>query len=52
METIMPANLDSFFWSNSGSEAVDNAIKLARTATKRPNIVSFTGALRRPTQNH
>lgn len=29
---------------NSGSEAVDNAVKIARSATSRPNVIAFTGA--------
>jgi 4-aminobutyrate aminotransferase len=32
------------FLSNSGTEAVEGAIKLARYATKRPYIVAFLGA--------
>ena len=38
---IAPEGLSSFFFANSGSEAVDNAVKLARAATKRPNIICF-----------
>ncbi len=30
--------------TNSGAEAVENAIKIARMATKRPGILCFTGA--------
>src|SRR2546426_10567988 len=33
------------FLSNSGTEAVDGAIKLARHSTGRPAIVAFTGAV-------
>ena len=32
------------FLGNSGTEAVEAAIKLARHATGRPNIIAFTGA--------
>ena len=32
------------FLSNSGSEAVDGAIKLARYHTHRPNLIAFRGA--------
>src|SRR3989449_2926985 len=32
------------FLSNSGTEAVEGAIKLARHSTGRPAIVAFTGA--------
>ena len=36
-------SLDSFFFWNSGSEAVEAAIKLARTATGRQNIITMQG---------
>lgn len=39
--TIMPNDLDTFFYVNSGSEATDNSIKIARHYTKKPNIISF-----------
>jgi 4-aminobutyrate aminotransferase len=32
------------FLSNSGAEAVEGALKLARYATKRPYLISFHGA--------
>ena len=38
---IAPEGLSSFFFASSGSEVVDNAVKLARAATKRPNIICF-----------
>lgn len=40
---IMPGNLDNFFFANSGTEAIEGAIKLAKYVTKRPYVVSFTG---------
>ncbi|RNI20842.1 aspartate aminotransferase family protein [Flexivirga caeni] len=40
---VLPAGLDSVFYANSGSEAVEAAIRLARMATGRPNIVVFQG---------
>ncbi|KAI8364777.1 pyridoxal phosphate-dependent transferase [Radiomyces spectabilis] len=41
----MPApELDTFFFWNSGSEAVEAAIKVARHATKRQNIIVFQGS--------
>jgi 4-aminobutyrate aminotransferase len=42
--TIMPAGLDSFFFSNSGAEIIEGAVKLARAATKRPNVIVFQGS--------
>lgn len=41
--TVVPAPLDMFFFSNSGAEAIEAAVKLARAATGRPNIISFVG---------
>lgn len=32
------------FFASTGAEAVENAIKIARSYTKRPGIIAFTGA--------
>jgi len=40
---VLPAGLDRLFFTNSGSEAVEAAVRLARQATGRPNIVAFHG---------
>ncbi|TAL38748.1 MAG: aspartate aminotransferase family protein [Spirochaetes bacterium] len=40
MKEILPANLDRVFFQNSGAEANDAAIKLARKASGRPTIIS------------
>jgi acetylornithine/LysW-gamma-L-lysine aminotransferase len=37
---ILPAALDRFFLCNSGTEAVEGALKFARAATKRTGIVA------------
>ncbi len=41
--TVLPDGLDTLFFANSGSEAVEAALRLARQATGRPNIVVFQG---------
>jgi 4-aminobutyrate aminotransferase len=41
---ITPAGLDSVFLANSGAEAVEGAIKLARYVTNRPGTIIFKGS--------
>lgn len=43
LPAVMPKGLDAFFFGNSGAEAVEGAIKLARHATGRPGIIAFLG---------
>ncbi|MBI5560910.1 MAG: aspartate aminotransferase family protein [Deltaproteobacteria bacterium] len=38
-----PEGIEMFFFSNSGAEAVEGAIKLARFYTKRQGVIAFTG---------
>jgi 4-aminobutyrate aminotransferase len=40
----MPEGLDAVFLSNSGTEAIEGALKLARRVIGRPAIVGFSGA--------
>ena len=40
----LPASLDQIYWGNSGAEAVDGALKLAKRATGRSEIISFVGS--------
>jgi 4-aminobutyrate aminotransferase len=41
---IAPGKLDSVFLANSGAEAVEGAIKMARYVTGRPAIINFKGS--------
>jgi 4-aminobutyrate aminotransferase len=41
---VTPGGADMFFFGNSGSEAVDGAIKLARHVTGRPGLIAFLGS--------
>ncbi|WP_221567843.1 aspartate aminotransferase family protein [Alkalihalobacillus sp. TS-13] len=40
---IAPGDIDCFFFGNSGTEAVEGALKLAKHVTKRPYVLSFRG---------
>jgi 4-aminobutyrate aminotransferase len=44
LRQVLPASLDTFFFSNSGAEIIEAAVKLAKHATRRPNIVVFSGS--------
>lgn len=41
---VVPAHLDRFFFSGSGAEAVEAAVKLAKHATGRQNVVVMQGS--------
>ncbi|HJR82133.1 MAG TPA: aminotransferase class III-fold pyridoxal phosphate-dependent enzyme [Anaerolineales bacterium] len=44
LRKIVPASIDGFFFSNSGAEAIEGAIKLARVATGKQNLIVFSGS--------
>lgn len=44
LSEVLPTGLDSVFYLNSGSEAVEAAVRLARHATGRQNVVVFQGS--------
>jgi 4-aminobutyrate aminotransferase len=41
---LCPGPIDTFFFANSGAEATEGAVKLAKQVTGRPNVVVFTGS--------
>ncbi len=41
---ITPPTIDTFFFANSGAEITEAAVKLAKQATKRPNVIVFAGS--------
>lgn len=43
LREVVPPGIDAFFFANSGAEAVEAALKLARQATGRPNVIVFQG---------
>jgi len=44
LKSIVNPAMDSFFFTNSGAEAVEGALKLARQVTGRTNIIVFQGS--------
>lgn len=44
LRKIVPPAIDSFFFANSGAEALENAIKIAKVATGRQNVIVFSGS--------
>ena len=43
MLTILPPGLDQFYWQNSGGEAVDKALKIAKAYTAQKGVIAFHG---------
>lgn len=50
LTSLLPANLDCVYLVNSGSEAIEGAMKLAKRITHRPNVCSFKNAYHGGTQ--
>ncbi len=44
LRTVVPPSIDGFFFSNSGAEAVEGAVKLARQVTGKQNVIVFSGS--------
>ena len=44
LKKIVPVGLDKFFFANSGAEAVEAAVKLAKQTTGRSNVIVFQGS--------
>jgi 4-aminobutyrate aminotransferase len=44
LRKIVPSNIDGFFFSNSGAEAVEGALKLARNVTGKNSVIVFSGS--------
>jgi len=44
LNAVTPPPIDTFFFSNSGAEAVEASVKLARQATGKRNIIVFQGS--------
>ena len=41
---LAPEGIDTFFFANSGAEATEGAVKLAKQATGKPNVIVFSGS--------
>lgn len=50
LSRLLPSPLDVVYYTNSGAEAVDGAIKLAKLATGRPDVVACRYAYHGSTQ--
>ena len=43
IQSMMPAGLNYFYWQNSGGEAVDKALKMAKAYTGHKGVVAMKG---------
>ena len=50
LTSLLPENLQSVYFTNSGAEATEGAMKLAKRVTGRTKIVAFEGAYHGSTQ--
>ena len=44
LNDITPPHIDRFFFANSGAEATEGCVKLAKAATGRQNVIVFQGS--------
>jgi 4-aminobutyrate aminotransferase len=44
LASLAPGAIDTFFFANSGAEITEAAVKLAKQATGRPNVIVFSGS--------
>jgi len=44
LRKVVPPSIDGFFFSNSGAEAVEGALKLARNVTGKNSVIVFSGS--------
>lgn len=44
LDELTPAGIDTFFYANSGAEITEAAVKLAKAATGRGNVIVFAGS--------
>jgi len=50
LTSLLPENLQSVYFTSSGAEAAEGAMKLAKRVTKRTKIISFIGGYHGSTQ--
>jgi 4-aminobutyrate aminotransferase len=44
LNEVTPSHMDRFFFANSGAEATEGCVKLAKAATGRQNVIVFQGS--------